>query len=310
MEKKAPNNRTLTISKDEYQSYKKALLKINEKILSPSQIKNKIINGDTYEIINYLPTNFVDLLFIDPPYNLSKNYNGNKFEKKTGAGYKKWVEEWLIPLKKILKPTASIYICGYLETSAILQQICDEHFNLLNRITIERDKGRGSEICWKNNSEDIWFCSNTKDYYFNADAVKLRRRVIAPYKVNGNPKDWEEQSNQKFRLTYPSNIWTDITIPFWSMSENTPHPTQKPEKLLAKVILASSREGDFIFDPFGGVGTTAVVAKKLGRNFTCIEKDEEYCIYAQKRLKLAETNKEIQGYSNGVFLERNAKLTF
>ena len=89
------------------------------------------------------------------------------------------------------------------------------------------------------------------------------------------------------------------------MWENTPHPTQKPEKLLAKIILASSREGDVIFDPFAGVGTTGVVAKKLKRNFVMVEIDEEYCLYAEKRLQMAESDGTIQGYFDGVFWERN-----
>jgi site-specific DNA-methyltransferase (adenine-specific) len=137
--------------------------------------------------------------------------------------------------------------------------------------------------------------------------VKLKRRVIAPYRTNnGEPKDWEESENGNYRLTHPSNIWSDITIPFWSMPENTDHPTQKPEKLIAKLILASSRPDDVVFDPFLGSGTTAVVAKKLGRRFCGIEFDRDYCSWALKRLKLAEVDISIQGYSEGVFWERNS----
>ena len=91
------------------------------------------------------------------------------------------------------------------------------------------------------------------------------------------------------------------------MPENTDHPTQKPEKLLAKIILASSNKGDLILDPFAGSGTTAVTAKKLGRSFTAIEADEQYCLLTEKRLQMAETDKTIQGYNDGVFWERNAK---
>ena len=69
------------------------------------------------------------------------------------------------------------------------------------------------------------------------------------YKVDGKPKDWEETESGNFRNTYPSNFWDDISIPYWSMPENTAHPTQKPEKLLAKLILASSNPGDIVFDP-------------------------------------------------------------
>jgi site-specific DNA-methyltransferase (adenine-specific) len=136
--------------------------------------------------------------------------------------------------------------------------------------------------------------------------VKLKKRVIAPYTDAGSPKGWEEQNNDKFRLTHPSNIWTDITVPFWSMPENTEHPTQKPEKLLAKIILGSSSEGDLIFDPFMGSGTSAVVAKKLSRRFVGVEIDKKYSAIAAKRLKIAEHDKSIQGYENGIFWERNS----
>ena len=184
--------------------------------------------------------------------------------------------------------------------------VLDKRFHVRNRITWEREKGRGAKSNWKNNSEDIWFCTCSDDYYFNVDSVKLKRRVIAPYRTHdGKPKDWDECKNGNYRLTHPSNLWTDITIPFWSMPENTDHPTQKPEKLVVKLILASSREGDFVFDPFLGSGTTAAVAKKLNRKFSGVEMNREYCCWAEKRLQLAEQDPSIQGYADGVFWERN-----
>ncbi|MFL6467102.1 MAG: DNA-methyltransferase, partial [Pyrinomonadaceae bacterium] len=118
-----------------------------------------------------------------------------------------------------------------------------------------------------------------------------------------------ESGEGNFRDTHPSNIWTDISVPFWSMPENTDHPTQKPEKLLAKIILASTNVGDMILDPFAGSGTTAVVAKKLDRKFVAIESDEDYCILAAKRLAAAEDDTAIQGFADGVFWERNSKFT-
>ncbi|MPN29971.1 hypothetical protein SDC9_177428 [bioreactor metagenome] len=146
----------------------------------------------------------------------------------------------------------------------------------------------------------------SNDYYFNVENVKLKRKVIAPYKIDGKPKDWEATEDGNFRLTHPSNIWNDITIPFWSMPENTEHPTQKPEKLVAKIILASSKQNDIVFDPFLGSGTTSVVAKKLKRKYVGIELDEIYCCLAEKRLELAEHDKTIQGYSDGCFWDRNS----
>ena len=160
---------------------------------------------------------------------------------------------------------------------------------------------------WKNCLEDIWFFTKSDEYVFNLENVKIQRPVIAPYKdKEGKPKDWVENNGEKFRLTHPSNVWTDISIPFWSMPENTPHPTQKPEKLIAKLILASSNEGDLVFDPFLGSGTTSVVAKKLGRNYLGIEREQEYVAVAEKRIELAAADTNIQGFENGIFKARNS----
>ena len=154
--------------------------------------------------------------------------------------------------------------------------------------------------------EDIWFATNSNNYRFNLDAVKIRKKVIAPYHVDGKPKDWAETENGNYRDTCPSNFWDDITISFWSMAENTAHPTQKSEKLIAKIMLASSSKGDVVFDPFLGSGTTSVVAKKLNRHYIGIEIEAQYCVWAEQRLEMAESNPEIQGYVNGVFWERNS----
>ncbi len=143
-------------------------------------------------------------------------------------------------------------------------------------------------------------------YTFNVESVKLQRKVVAPYTdLEGRPKDWNRTARGDYRLTHPSNVWTDVTVPFWSMPENTEHPTQKPEKLLAKIILASSNREDIVLDPFLGSGTSAVVARKLGRRYVGIEIDETYCCLALKRLSLAKSYPRIQGYDQGVFWDRN-----
>jgi len=224
----------------------------------------------------------------------------------TDEAYEEWIDSWLAPLVRILKPTASVYICGDWVSSSAVYRAMARHFIIRNRITWERGKGRGAKSNWKNCSEDIWFGTISDKYYFNPNAIKLKRKVIAPYRVGGKPKDWVEDENGNYRLTYPSNLWSDITIPFWSMPENTDHPTQKPEKLVAKIVLASSQENDFVFDPFLGVGTTSVIAKKLNRKYSGVEIDKEYACLAEKRLEIAETDKTIQGYAQGVFWERNS----
>ena len=302
--RKNGRNRTMTLSKKERQVLKNRILKLYRPV-SLDYILNRIINQDILKITDYFPSKFVDLLFIDPPYNIEKDFGNHSFKKMSINQYADWMDSWLKKLIRLLKPTASIYICGDWRSSAAIHLLCEKYFIIQNRITFEREKGRGAKKNWKNVSEDIWFCTVSKDYSFNPDAVKLKKQVIAPYKKNGKPKDWKEENNGKFRLTYPSNIWTDITIPFWSMPENTPHPTQKPEKLLAKIILASSKKGDIVFDPFAGVGTTGVVAKKLARNFVMVEINQEYCLYAIKRLVESQKKPNIQGYENGVFWERN-----
>ncbi|MBK9163511.1 MAG: site-specific DNA-methyltransferase [Acidobacteria bacterium] len=268
---------------------------------------SRIICGDAFAELPRIAAGSIHLLFADPPYNLSKTFGGSQFRRTDDELYEAWLDSWLKLAAPLLAPTASIYICGDWRSSAAIQRAGSRYFKLRNRITWEREKGRGAKANWKNAAEDIWFFTGSDKYTFNLDAVKQRRRVLAPYREEGKPKDWTETADGNFRDTHPSNIWTDITVPFWSMPENTDHPTQKPEKLLAKIILASTNEGDSVLDPFAGSGTTAVVARKLGRHFTAIESDEEYCLLAAKRLELAETDKAIQGLADGIFWERNSR---
>lgn len=303
--RKAPFNRTLTLPHSEILSLQESILSLN-KNTPLNVLTNKIIRGDIFYTLDLLPDNFIDLLFIDPPYNLYKKFNSGKFKEMNDSDYENWIDSWLSKIIRLLKKNASVYICSDWRSSYAVYNSAKKYFKIQNRITWEREKGRGSKTNWKNCIEDILFCTLSDNYTFNINDIKIKRRVIAPYKtLDGKPKDWEGNGKDSFRITHPSNIWTDITIPFWSMPENTEHPTQKPEKLLAKIILASSNKGDFVFDPFAGSGTALVTAKKLGRNFSGIEIDEYYCLLAQKRIQLADKDKSIQGYSDGIFWERN-----
>lgn len=304
MKEKAPRNRTLVLTEEDKAKYSKKLVVLSQKA-EVQDVGNKTINQDLFEVASLLPQNFVDLLVVDPPYNLNKSFNGKTFKKTSFNEYENYTKDWLEKILPVLKPTASVYVCSDWESSLSIYKVLREFFIVRNRITWEREKGRGANANWKNCSEDIWFCTVSDDYFFDAEAVKIKRKVIAPYKENGKPKDWNEEENGNFRLTSPSNLWTDISIPFWSMPENTDHPTQKPEKLLAKLILASSKPNDVVFDPFLGSGTTSIVAKKLGRQFLGVELNNEYACLAEKRLEIAESDKTIQGYSGGFFWERN-----
>ncbi len=301
--KKASRNRTIVLSDNEKIYYSKKILKADS--LKKFIELDNIITGDIYTSYKFIPPESVDLLFLDPPYNLSKQFHNNSFNKTTEKKYTRWFNSWFKLLVPKLKNTASVYICGDWKTSISIYQVIKDFLIVRNRITWEREKGRGAKTNFKNSHEDIWFATKSDKYTFNLDAVKLKRKVVAPYRENGKPKDWEETDNGSYRLTHPGNFWNDISIPFWSMQENTDHPTQKPEKLVAKLILASTNENDIVFDPFLGSGTTAVVSKKMKRHFYGIELDEEYVMLGLKRLDMAAKDNSIQGYSDGVFWERN-----
>ena len=301
---KAARNKTMDITAEEGAEYLARCLRPTGPLSLP-EVLNRTLCGDSFEILPLLPRGFADLLIVDPPYNLTKDFHGSRFSRTSDDEYEAFTQRWLSLCLPLLKPDASVYVCCDWRSSLVIGRVLADKLTVRNRITWQREKGRGAKANWKNAMEDIWFATVSEDYCFHADAVRQRRRVIAPYRENGAPKDWEETADGRFRDTAPSNFWDDISIPYWSMPENTAHPTQKPEKLLAKLILASSEEGDVILDPFLGSGTTSVTAKKLGRHFVGVEQNEQYCAWAEKRLALAAAEPAIQGYADGVFWERN-----
>ena len=303
---KSPRNKTIDTPVSEGGEYLARCIRIERPVANLAEILDKTVLGDAFTVCPLLPKESVDLVIADPPYNLTKAFHGGTFTKKKAADYEAYTRRWLSLMSPLLKPGGSIYVCCDWETSLIIGTVMQDCFTVRNRITWQREKGRGAAANWKNGLEDIWYGTKGGNYTFHLDAVKLRRKVLAPYRAGGEPKDWTETADGNYRDTCPSNFWDDITIPFWSMPENTAHPTQKPEKLLAKLILASSGPGGLVFDPFLGSGSTSVAAKKLGRHYLGVEIEEQYCIWAEQRLELAESTPEIQGYAGGVFWERNS----
>lgn len=298
---RSAKNKTLNLSEEQERKY---LALCPKKYVSD----DCVIKGDCMEIMWDIPHSSVDLMIVDPPYNMYKKFGSEEFSRQSMAEYEKYTRSWIERALPLLKKTASVYVCCDWFSGITIGAALADYFVLRNRITWQREKGRGALKNWKNGMEDVWFASVGDDYYFDVNAVKQRKKVIAPYRKDGVPKDWQEENGEKFRYTFPSNFWDDVTIPYWSMPENTPHPTQKPEKLLAKIILASSRPGDLVFDPFGGSGSTAVTAKKLGRRYLTIEKDEKYCAMAAYRLEKADSDKSVSGMKDGVFLPRNERF--
>ena len=298
---RSAKNKTLNLSEEQERKYL---------ALCPKKyvLDDCVIKGDCMEIMWDIPHSSVDLMIVDPPYNMYKKFGSEEFSRQSMAEYEKYTRSWIERALPLLKKTASVYVCCDWFSGITIGAALADYFVLRNRITWQREKGRGALKNWKNGMEDVWFASVGDDYYFDVNAVKQRKKVIAPYRKDGVPKDWQEENGEKFRYTFPSNFWDDVTVPYWSMPENTPHPTQKPEKLLAKIILASSRPGDLVFDPFGGSGSTAVTAKKLGRRYLTIEKDEKYCAMAAYRLEKADSDKSVSGMKDGVFLPRNERF--
>lgn len=302
---RAERNRTLTVSENEIPVLEKSILSADD--LKKSFVDNAIVNANLFDCLEYIPNDYFNLIIIDPPYNLDKDFHGKKFSSMKSSAYEDYLRSWFYKVCDKLAPNGTLYMCGDWKCTSSMQRVIEERLTVINRITWQREKGRGAKSNWKNSMEDIWFAvKNPKDYYFDVESVKMKKKVIAPYRVDGKPKDWDETESGNFRITYPSNFWGDISVPFWSMPENTDHPTQKPEKLYAKLMLASSKPGDKIFDPFLGSGTAAVVARKLGRNCLGIEINREYCLWSVKRLINASGDKSIQGYFDGVFWERNS----
>lgn len=301
---KSNRNKTIDLPLEAGQDYLNRCITVSAPV-PLSKVQDQMILGNSFAVLQYLPRDSVDLLIVDPPYNLDKDFHGEVFSAMSNEDYAAYTERWIEAVKPLMKLTASVYVCCDWQSSPVVGLTLQKHFTIRNRITWQREKGRGAKTNWKNSMEDIWFATCSDTYTFHVEDVMMRRKVVAPYRQDGKPKDWEETASGSFRNTHPSNFWDDISVPYWSMPENTPHPTQKPEKLLAKLILASSSPGDLVLDPFGGSGSTAVTAKKLNRHFISIEQNPQYCVWGQIRLEKADTDPSIQGYTDGVFWERN-----
>ena len=306
---RAKNNRTLVLTPAQKKALAKKLAPLPTGPITFKDAADRVFAGDCAEVMPHLPEGFAAMAVLDPPYNLTKEFNGTMFRSRSEDAYRDYLASWMPLVRRLIRPGGAVYLCCDWKCSPACYEILRRHFLVLNRITWQREKGRSSPSNWKNACEDIWYAvaPPKNKAVFHADAVRMKRRVIAPYRENGRPKDWSEEDAGKFRLTGASNFWDDISVPFWSMPENTDHPAQKPEKLIAMLILASTDPGDLVLDPFGGSGTTAATAKKLGRKFTVIERELDYCCLALERIRRAGQDKSIQGYEDGVFWERNTR---
>ena len=151
---RAPRNRTITFSNKEKNLYARDLIHVKKPVQS-SDIKNRIANEDVFQVLEFLPENFADLLILDPPYNLTKTFSSSTFKKRSIEQYAAWFESLFIKLLPALKKTASVYVCSEWFTSTAIHLVLEKYLKVRNRITWEREKGRGAKKNWKNASEDI-----------------------------------------------------------------------------------------------------------------------------------------------------------
>jgi site-specific DNA-methyltransferase (adenine-specific) len=259
--------------------------------LQYSHPHGKLYQGNSIEWLKSLEAESIDLVFADPPYNIKKA-DWDSFGSQ--EQYIEWSLQWIGEASRILKSTGSLYICGFSEILADLKHPASKYFkgcrwliwHYKNKANLGRDWGRSHESII---------------HFRKSDSVKLNiDDVRIPYgahtlKYPSHPQ--AETSAYGKGATKKRDNWTPnpkgakpkdvIEIPTTcnGMGETTPHPTQKPEELLRRFILASSNEGDLVIDPFSGSGTTIVVAEQLNRRWMGCDLNMEYSEWAIKRIE-------------------------
>ncbi len=233
--------------------------------------KNILICGDAVAEMGKLKTESVDLIIADPTYNLGKNY-GNNIDLKDREDYRVFSENWAREAVRLLKPGGSFYCFMGVKFIARLYLMLEEDFNLIPQgwITWHYTQGMGRKRGFSPRHEDILWFSKGEDARFNLDDVRV-------------PQKYYRKRNNMAGAN-PGDVWQFSHVHYCA-AERLPHPTQKPEALLERIIKASSNPGDVILDPFLGSGTTARVASVLGRQPIGIEINPDYIDMANARLK-------------------------
>ena len=240
-----------------------------------------IYHADTLVTLPSLADHSVDLIFADPPYNIGKDFDGLK-ECWQADDFKAWFEQWLIQCKRVLKPGGTFYLMNATENMAWIDLLCQQHFLVKSRIVWTYDSsGVQAKSYFGSMYEPILMLINDPDNYtFNASDIMVEAKTGAQRKL----MDYRKNPPQPYHKTkVPGNVW-DFPRVRYKMDEYENHPTQKPEALLERIILASSNPEDLVLDPFAGSFTTAAVAKRLGRKSISIEINEEYLKIGLRRL--------------------------
>ncbi len=243
------------------------------------KLLNEIICGDCIEVLGKVQKPFADLIFADPPFNIGYKYDRYK-DKLKKENYIAWTKDWMRVCEKVLKPDGSFYIAIGDEYAANVKIIADE-LKLVLRNWIIWHYTFGQQMKNKftrSHTHIFYFVKDKESFTFNADSERIISDRQKKYK--------DKRANPKGKM--PDDVWDEYPRVCGTFDERTNFPCQMPESLLARIIRVSSDEGDWVFDPFSGSGTTAVVAHKLNRIYTGIEISKKYVEQSQKRIKDSE----------------------
>lgn len=249
----------------------------------------KLFLGNSINWLSNLESESVDLVFADPPYNIKKAEWDN-FESQ--EVYIQWSLSWVEQAARVLKKTGSLYICGFSEILADLKHPSSKYFascrwlvwNYRNKANLGSDWGRSHEsiLHLRKTDEFSLRVDNVRIPYGN-HTLKYPDHPQAETSNFGNGKNREHWTPNPLGAK-PKDV-IEIPTTCNGMGEKTPHPTQKPEELLRRLVLASSDEGQVVLDPFSGSGTAIVVAEQLGRKWLGCELNYQYNLWAIERLE-------------------------
>lgn len=285
---------------------------LNDILLSNRRIEKMLSNetsmvmlGDSLEILQNIKSNSIDLIFADPPYNIGKNFGNNNDSWENVDSYIAWCKVWLDGCMRIIKNTGTMYFMTATQHMAYLDIYVSQKYNVLSRIVWTYDSsGVQSKRMFGSLYEPILMINKSKDcpYTFNSENIMVEAKTGATRKLIDYRKDPPQPYNNK---KVPGNVWNFSRVRF-KMTEYENHPTQKPEALLERIILASSNPGDIVLDPFAGSFTTSAVAVRLGRKAVGIDLNEEYFRIGIRRTNIAD---EFEGIdlSKQIVRKTNAK---
>lgn len=250
-----------------------------------SEDGHSIYNGDAIEVLKSIPDESIDLIFADPPYNIGKKFANFIDKWPSDSAYVEWCQEWLDLCIQKLSPNGSMYIMTSTQCMPYIDIFLRERMTILSRIMWHYDSsGVQAKKYFGSLYEPILFCvKDPNNYVFNAEEIMIEAKTGAKRKLIDYRKSEPTLYNTK---KIPGNVWYFPRVRY-RMAEYEKHPSQKPEVLLERIILASSNPGDIVLDPFAGTFTTCAVAKRLERESIGIEFQEEYFKIGLRRLDIA-----------------------